>query len=135
MKKIIYTAIATATALFMSSCCNQPEVAGSWNIVSVNGTEVTLTGEEAPFMEFNTEENKIHGFTGCNIMNGQYTLEGKELSFGNVATTMMAGSESNMKLEREVLDGISKAAEVKADGENLQILDAENNVLLVLKKK
>ena len=85
-------------------------------------------------MEFNTEDSRIHGFTGCNIMNGAYTQDGKNLTFGNMATTMMAGPEENMKTESAVLDAIGKVASVKADGENILLLDEDKNVILELGK-
>ena len=67
-----------ATTLMMASCCGQPDLAGKWNVLKVNGEEVTVLGDEKPFVEFNTEESKVHGFTGCNIMNGAYTQDGKD---------------------------------------------------------
>ena len=67
-------------------------------------------------------------------MNGSYVLDGKELTFGNMATTMMAGPEENMKAESAVLGAMRNVVSVKADGENLLLLDAEKNVLMELGK-
>ncbi len=134
MKLISSVLAIAATAIAMVSCCGQPDLNGKWNILKVNGEEVAVIGDEKPFIEFNTDESKVHGFTGCNIMNGPYTLDGKELTFGNMATTMMAGPEENMKTESAVLGAIRNVASVKVDGENMILLDSDRNVLMELGK-
>ncbi len=134
MKRIVLGLALASAMLATASCCSVPELSGKWNILTVNGEEATVIGEEKPFMEFNTEDSRIHGFTGCNIMNGAYTQDGKNLTFGNMATTMMAGPEENMKTESAVLDAIGKVASVKADGENILLLDEDKNVILELGK-
>ena len=135
--KSIFSAIAAAAALCaLSSCGGQPEVNGRWDITSVAGTTVSVAdslSESAPFIEFNAAEGRIHGNTGCNIMNGSYTLDGKKLTLGPVATTMMAGPEAMMELESKVLDAVNSAASVKSVSEDrLQVLDAEGNVTMEL---
>lgn len=135
MKRFLSGLVLASSLLMMSSCCSQPEVDGKWNVLKVNGEDVVVTGDKKPFIEFNTEESKVHGYTGCNIMNGAYTQNGKELSFGErMATTMMAGPEENMKAEREILDALTKVESVKTSGENLQLLDADKNIVIELGK-
>ena len=67
-------------------------------------------------------------------MNGSYTMDKKDFAFGNMATTMMAGPEENMKAERSVLDAMGKVARIKADGEKLLFLDEGKNVVMELGK-
>ena len=134
MKSILYGLMIAATALSLASCCGQPDLSGKWNILKVNGEEIVVIGEEAPYMEFNTEETRVHGYTGCNIMNGSYTMDKKDFAFGNMATTMMAGPEENMKAERNVLEAMGKVATVKADGEKLLLLDENKDVVMELGK-
>ena len=160
MKRFLSGLVLASSLLMMSSCCSQPEVDGKWNVLKVNGEDVVVTGDKTPFIEFNAEESKVHGYTGCNIMNGAYTQiefnaeeskvhgytgcnimngaytqNGKELSFGErMATTMMAGPEENMKAERDILDALTKVESVKSSGENLQLLDADKNIVIELGK-
>ena len=135
MKKLFNVCMAAVSALILASCCGQPEVSGKWNILKVNGEDIVVVGDKTPFMEFNTEDSRVHGFTGCNIMNGAYTYTDKEFTFGNMATTMMAGPEENMKAERNVLDAMGKVVKIKADGEDrLLLLDEEKNVVMELGK-
>ena len=133
MKKNILSACAVAaSAVLMASCCGTPDIDGKWNILEANGEKITVIGDEKPYIEFNTEESKVHGYTGCNLMNGAYTQDGRKISFGNMATTMMAGPDENMKAERSVLDAIGKAVSVKAEGENLLLLDEGKNIVMEL---
>lgn len=135
MKKFL-SVFALCIALFAAAaCCGAPDIAGKWNIVKVNGEEVVIEGEErTPFVEFNVAENRVHGFSGCNIMNGGYTMEGNKLTFGNMATTMMAGPEQNMKTEAAVLEALGKVAKVKGNEESLKFIDADGNVVMELAK-
>ena len=133
MKKIITAVFAATSVLALASCGSNINLEGKWEIATLNGEQVKAI-ETNPFIEFNTEEGKVHGNTGCNIMNGSYTQEGSKLTFGNMATTMMAGPD--MELEREVLDAIGKTASVKPGSEGtLRVFDAEGNQIMDLKKK
>ncbi len=132
MKKFIWTAFA-ASAMLFSSCAGQSDLNGKWEIVTLGGEKVEAT-ETNPYLEFNPAEGKVHGHTGCNLMNGTFSQDGKKLSFGNMATTMMAGPD--MALESSVLDAINRTASVKkaSDGK-LELLDANGNPLMEIQKK
>ena len=126
-------------AAFLSSCCGQPDINGAWTVTSVAGEQIALPdslAEATPYIEFNAENGRVHGYTGCNIMNGTYTLDGSDLSLGQMATTMMAGPQELMELESKVLDAVNGAASVQqTDEDSLQILDGEGNVTMVLVRK
>ncbi|MBO8483222.1 MAG: META domain-containing protein [Bacteroidetes bacterium] len=133
MKKFISAVLAVSAAALFYSCSGNINLDGKWEIVSLGGEAVEAT-ETDPYLEFNTETHEVHGHTGCNIMNGSFSQDGKKLTFGNMATTMMAGPD--MDLEREVLDAINKASSVKsAAGNKLQISDADGTLLMELQKK
>lgn len=133
MKKTLIALFMALSMVFMSSCCNNNvAVDGKWNIVSINGEAVTAL-ENTPFIEFDTENGKVHGHTSCNIMNGTFTIKGDKLTFGDMATTMMAGPD--MPVETAVLDAVKATASVKKSAdEKLQILDKDGNVLMTLAK-
>lgn len=139
MKSFLSAAAAIAMAAFLSSCCGQPDINGAWTVTSVAGEQIALPdslAEATPYIEFNAENGRVHGYTGCNIMNGTYTLDGSDLSLGQMATTMMAGPQELMELESKVLDAVNGAASVQqTDDDSLQILDGEGNVTMVLVRK
>lgn len=134
MNKVVKFLSIALAGIGLAACSTPVDLNGAWNIVEVNGEQITAV-EETPFIEFDTENQRVHGNTGVNIMNGSYTLDGEKLSLGKMATTMMAGPMEAMETERTILQTIEKSAKIKASGEDLQILDADGTVIMLLKKK
>lgn len=139
MKNTIITIMAAIAAAFaLSSCCSQPDLAGKWTVESIGGqtlSQETPGLEELPFIEFDVTEGRVHGNSGINILNSTFTQDGKSLKFGMAASTMMAGPEEAMQVERNFLDAFGRVASAKVSGkEILELSDAEGNVLMVLKR-
>ena len=63
-------------------------IKGDWSIEMVNGKAVV--GEDAPFLKFEPEENRVYGNNGCNVINGTFTynIADSTLTFSNLASTM-----------------------------------------------
>lgn len=81
------------------------KLSGEWTIVSVFNKKVNL--EEMPFINFEISTNKIYGNGGCNVINGDFTVEsGQKLKFENVVTTLRACN--NMKIESLILNAINE---------------------------
>lgn len=118
-----------------NECCQSSQACleGKWTISTVNGQQVTL--EEMPFIEFNAAENKFHGNSGVNIMNGTFEKNGKKLTFGNAATTMMAGPEAATNVEKNILKSLSEVVSFDNVCQNkAELKNAKGEVLLVLTK-
>ena len=90
--------MAMAAACCMAFSCSSPvELGGAeWVFDTVNGEKV-VTSEKTPFIEFNEAEGRVHGCLGVNIVNGGYTLDGNNLTFSQLASTMMAGLPADME--------------------------------------
>ena len=73
-----------------------------WKLVEMNGRPVANTpGEQDYFIQLDSEENRIHGFAGCNNFFGNFELEeGLRLKFSKIGSTMMACP--NMNTEKEL---------------------------------
>ena len=138
MKKFFVHAIlvpALAGALFAcsGSKTEAKQLEGKWNVVEVKGEKVNC--ETTPFMEFDMKENKLHGNAGCNIFNTSVTLDAKDASAVKIEdgmTTMMACPD--MDMETKILQSMSAVRAVKAGADQNQMLlvDAEGNVVMVL---
>ena len=115
---------------------NVKELNGEWNVVEVKGEKVEA--ETLPQMNFNMDENKLHGTTGCNLFNTTVELDSNDVSALTIAegaTTMMACPD--MELETKVLQSMQKVKAVKA-GKNekeMLLVDQDGNVLFVLARK
>ena len=132
MKIKAFFAMAAACCLAFS--CSAPvELGGSWVIDTVNGEKVT-TSEKIPFINFNEADGRIHGCFGVNIVNGTYTLDGDKLSFGRMATTMMAGLPADMEVESKIDAAAGTVASVEVKGETMSLKNAEGDVVLTLVK-
>lgn len=63
------------------------EIAGEWTIVQV-GSTVIDRDENMPYVVFVPSEGRIYANNGCNTLNGDYSIEGDEVTFHHVACTM-----------------------------------------------
>lgn len=115
------------------------ELTGAWvieNIVvndkeSVRPSELNL--DETPVMTF-AKDGTVNIITGCNIMNGVYTLSGSQVSFGQLASTRMMCPD--MKVESmlgQVLPEIKKA-EMTSSSE-IRLNASSGTPYIILKKQ
>ena len=130
MKKAILTLLMIPAFVGMLFSCSEvktdaKKLEGKWNIV------------EVPNMEFDMKDNKVHGNAGCNIFNSTVVLDDQDISsitINPAATTMMACPD--MEIEDAILKAMGNVKGVKAgQSENEMLLvDADGNVLMVLSK-
>lgn len=127
--------IAMAAACCMAFSCSSPVVLGGsdWVFDTACGEKV-VTSEKTPFIRFDEAEGRVHGCLGVNIVNGSYTLDGKNLTFSQMASTMMAGLPSDMDVESKLGAALGTVASVEVKGETMSLKDAEGNVVLTLVK-
>lgn len=98
-----------------------------WKLTRLGKTAVTVAPlQREPHLLLNSETHRVSGSGGCNGLTGGYELNGKELSFSQMATTMMACPEG-MDLERAFLNGLEKARVWKVTGHKLELFDASGN--------
>ena len=117
MKKAILTLLMIPAFVGMLFSCSEvktdaKKLEGKWNIVEVKGEKILKEG--LPNMEFDMKDNKVHG--------------------NPAATTMMACPD--MEIEDAILKAMGNVKGVKAgQSENEMLLvDADGNVLMVLSK-
>lgn len=135
MYALLVPALAGSLFACSGSKTDAKQLEGKWNVVEVKGEKVQA--ENTPFMEFDMKENKLHGNAGCNIFNTSVTLDGKDVSAITIAqgaTTMMACPD--MALETKILQSMTAVRAVKAgaNADEMQLVDAEGNILMVLEK-
>lgn len=117
------------------SCGKRPELNGEWKITSVDSETVTLS-EASPSLTFNSETGRIHGYTGVNIVNGEYVQEGRRLSLQGLGVTMMAGPEEDMDLESKILDAFENIHSAKlSDKDSLEFYNKDGEIIMTLSKK
>jgi heat shock protein HslJ len=73
----------------------------------------------------------VSGSAGCNRYTGPYTVDGAKLTFGNLATTMMACVGPAGDVESAYLANLAASATYTATAETLTIFDAKGASILV----
>lgn len=106
---------------------------GTWTVASLGGKAVNNDDIK---LVIDVEEQKIHGNTGCNILNGTLItdmLEPGAITFTNMATTRMMCPD--IEFETELLVALEEVTEARpATANTVNMLDAHGNVILTLKR-
>lgn len=76
------------------------------------------------------EDGAVSGSAGCNSFNGTYELSGRFITFGPLATTMMACEEAVMDQEATFLTNLQNAATYSVNLERLLFVDEAGATLL-----
>lgn len=124
------TEVATDTVETMT----MPELSqtfGEWKLVKVGDMDV----------DFETtlviNDDNTFGAHICNGFGGEVAQELRRpdaISFKNVARNDMMGPEEQMKVEDAFTEALNNVQFFSVKGNTLQLLDADNNVVIVAKK-
>lgn len=93
---------------------------GTWAVRSINGEKVNVPGMK---LVIDVDEGKLHGNTGCNIINGNLDIDMEEansISFSAIAMTRMACPDMNY--ETAMVVALEEASAAKPVGPNEVIL-------------
>jgi putative lipoprotein len=72
---------------------------------------------------------------GCNGFGGEYSADGKTITFGPIMSTMMACEEPIMSQESTALQVMIGTTPFEIAGDTLTIHSADGNSVLILKRK
>jgi uncharacterized lipoprotein YbaY len=105
----------------------------TWQLVEYLGPDGTMIEPTVP-ATISFADGQVSGSSGCNSFSAAYTVNGDELTVGPAASTMMACEEAVMDQEQLFLENLGKAASYELVEDQLNILDAEGNVLLTFEQ-
>ena len=103
----------------------------SWVATEIDG-QATADGVESTLAFEGLE--KVTGSAGCNRYFGPATVDGQQLQFGNLATTMMACPEHISAQELKFLQAMGQVRAWTREGDNLNLADESGNALLRLSR-
>ena len=93
-----------------------------WKLTELNGAPVKVLPEQRePHLILQTEQKRLSGSGGCNRLMGAYTLDGASLSFGKVASTMMACVDG-MEQEQAFFAALEAVRSWVIQGDQLELL-------------
>lgn len=103
-----------------------------WRLVRLGGAAVTAADpQRAPNLVLDAAAHRVTGSGGCNRLSGGYELNGEQLTFGRMASTMMA-CPSGMETEKRFLAALGQVKKWKVVGRQLELVDDTGAVVAVL---
>ncbi len=92
--------------------CNFEFLSGAWHVVAIDGEKVDVKGMD---LVIDVDEGKIHGNTGCNILNGKLETDletPNSISFSSIGTTRMMCPD--IESETRLIVALEEACSAKA---------------------
>lgn len=143
MIKQVLISLSTASLIFiLLSCRSSKETAtlsvinGEWSIVEINGSAVVpASGQEYPYIGFETTTGKVYGNSGCNRIMGSFDTktEAGALNLGQLAGTRMMCQD--MTMERNVLNTLKNVKGYKVMGNKIALTNSRNRPIIMLDTK
>ena len=127
--------ICLFTTMFViaTGCATAPELLkDTWEITAVGNQRIdtTMSIPKRPMFRF-FEENKVQGFTGCNMFFGTFTQQEDTVQFSPLMTSKMeCNDRENVVLEERVLVAFKNIFRARRSGQTLEFLDARDSVLM-----
>ena len=119
------------SVLLIPTAAAQDMLAGTeWRLESLDGQPVvdgtTVTLNFGP-------DGQANGSGGCNGYSGSYQLSGDTLSFGQIASTLMACAEPILAQESAFFAAMGSVSGYTLDGDQLTITYGDNQALVLLR--
>ncbi|WP_187262993.1 META domain-containing protein [Pontibacter beigongshangensis] len=124
--------------IFMAGCTiRNTSVAGEqntlldtdWVLLSFAENEVPATPKtNTSFIHFDSENDKVKGFAGCNRFFGTYTLKGERLSLHSLGSTRMACPD--IEVENYLMKVFETVTSYKIAGELLTLYSKNTAVAI-----
>ena len=104
---------------------------GSWKLTSYGpaDAQTPAVADAEAGLTFK-EDGTVTGNSGCNGLGGDYTVEGDQVTFGQIVSTLMACDEPRMAQEDAVHQVLTDTAAYKIEGNTLTLTN--NDLVLVL---
>lgn len=90
-----------------------------WELSSLDGKQVR---ENQPLYLELTKDKKVSGFVGCNRVTGSFEIKNKtQIRFTQLATTRMMCSQSEMELERKLIELLNSVDNFNLENRKLML--------------
>lgn len=130
--------IGLLTVFLITACAggSPASVQGGWRLVSHgSGSNQTPAAPDVDTtIEFDSEGN-LSGNVGCNGFGGEYKVDGNQIEFGPIMSTMMFCEGPVGEQEMAVLSVFLESAAFVMDGNVLTITSANGDSSIVLERK
>jgi heat shock protein HslJ len=124
MKK--YLLFLVLASLLLSACsAGDKSLAGTWALTAYGpqGATTPITPGSQASLSFN-DDGTVTGNSGCNSFGGEYKVDGGQVTFSGLVSTLMACEEPLMTQEGTVFKVLDGTATYKTDGDMLTLTNA-----------
>jgi heat shock protein HslJ len=127
-------------ALVLAACAGSaPEsIVGQWKLVSYGPSDAPDQTPAAEDVETSIEfdaEGRMGGNVGCNGFGGDYEVDGDQIKFGPIVSTMMFCEGPAGEQEAATLTVFHETAKFALEGDRLTITSADGASVIVLERK
>lgn len=140
MKKslLVWNTLFVIAGIILAACSGTAPVslAGEWKLISYGSASAPTPADP------NTEtsltlgtDGALNGNLGCNTFNGNYEVDGSNVTFSPIASTLMACTDPIMQQESTVFNVLTGTTTFKLDGNTLTVTSADGNTIVVLERK
>ncbi|MDE5997325.1 MAG: META domain-containing protein [Muribaculaceae bacterium] len=106
---------------------------GTWAVIEIDGEKVNIEGMK---VALDVDEKKMHGNTGCNIINGELETDmdaANSISFSKIAMTRMACPDSGWETRMTMaLEEAVTAKKISAD--EIEFIGSNGKQVMLLRK-
>ena len=118
--------------LFMATCDNESNniiKSETWHIKEIGGISEF---ETRPFIEFDIDESRITGNSGCNNFFGELSIDKDKISFENVGATRMACPD--MSTEDLLFKALDEISSYEIVDEELHLYSSDGSIVIKLEQ-
>ena len=132
MKK--YMLLLVVIGLLAAACSAQDPAAsllGAWQLSAFGAADAPTPAVEVSEAQITfNEDGTVTGNSGCNEFGGSYTVEGDQITFSEIVSTLVACEDPRMIQEQAVYQVLTETATFEIDGNTLTLTN--NDMVLVL---
>jgi heat shock protein HslJ len=100
-----------------------------WKLTRLGDQPVPdLDGRREPHLVFHSEEGRVAGTGGCNQLSASFEMEGNSITFGLIASTMMACPDGE-DVDQALIVALEKTTSFRKTAHHLELLDAEGSMV------
>ena len=121
MKKVLLL-LLLASLLFSACSAEDKSLVGTWNLTSFGpqGSPTQAVSGNQAYITF-SEDGTVSGNSGCNGFGGEYKVEGDQITFSALVSTLMACDEPLMAQEGAMYKVLADTSAYNIEGGTLTI--------------
>lgn len=130
MKRIILPILYAISVLAGCATTDISIESTRWYLLEIEGdSDIRIINEKEPFIEFDLESSKVGGNASCNNFFTDYTIDEEEITFGMVATTLMACPDETRQ-EHRFLQALSRIDSFRIEENRLYLYEGEEPIMI-----